>query len=76
MRNYKNYEVWQNAMQLTNVLYDFCQKFPKSELYGLRSQIQRASVSIACNIAEGSAKSSKKDFKRILEISLGSAFEL
>lgn len=45
-------------------------------MYGLRSQMQRASVSIACNIAEGSAKSSKKDFKRMLEISLGSAFEL
>lgn len=76
MRNYRKYEVWQNAMVLTNAIYDLCKLLPDNELYGLRSQMQRASVSIACNIAEGSAKSSKKDFKRFLEMSLGSAFEL
>lgn len=52
------------------------QKFPKDELYGLTSQMRRASISINSNIAEGSGKSSNKDFARFLEISLSSSYEL
>lgn len=50
--------------------------FPKEEKYGLVSQISRASVSVPSNIAEGSSRTSEKDYKRFLEISLGSSFEL
>jgi four helix bundle protein len=49
---------------------------PKEELYGLRSQISRAAVSVPANISEGCSRTSENDFKRFLEISLGSAFEL
>ena len=56
--------------------YTMTQKFPKEELYGLTSQMRRASVSIISNIAEGSGKSSNKDFVRFLEMSLSSCFEL
>jgi four helix bundle protein len=52
------------------------QDFPKEERYNLSSQITKAAVSIPSNIAEGSSRTSEKDYKRFLEISLGSAFEL
>ena len=63
-------------MQLVIDIYKLSNKLPKEEKYGLKSQITRAAISIPSNIAEGSSRSSDKDFKRFLEISLGSAFEL
>ena len=57
-------------------MYKLSQKLPAEEKYGLKSQITRAAISIPSNIAEGSSRSSDKDFKRFLEVALGSAFEL
>jgi len=63
-------------MQLVIDIYKLSERLPREEKYGLKSQITRAAISIPSNIAEGSSRSSDKDYKRFLEISLGSAFEL
>src|SRR5690606_26119039 len=69
-------EVWKIARDLTKRVYVLTDTFPEPEKYGLTTQIRRCCISIAANIAEGSAKSSNRDFKIYLEISLGSCFEL
>lgn len=76
MRNFKELEIWTLGMQIVKTVYIVSEQLPNHEKFGLTSQITRAGVSIPSNIAEGCAKSSEKDFKRFLEISLGSAFEL
>ena len=53
VRNYRDLEVWQQSMTLVVDCYEVTRKFPKSEIYGLSSQLQRAAVSIPANIAEG-----------------------
>lgn len=58
------------------MIYDLTADFPKAEIYGLSSQMRRASVSIASNIAEGSARGTKKDFKQFVMIARGSNCEL
>ena len=63
-------------MELVIQVYKLSERLPKEEKYGLKSQITRAAISIPSNIAEGSSRSSDKDFKRFLEVALGSAFEL
>jgi four helix bundle protein len=76
MRDFKKYTVWQDAMQVCKACYELIKHMPDEVRYGLRSQITRAAISIPSNIAEGSARSSDKEFKRFLEIALGSSFEL
>ena len=63
-------------MELVDNVYTYAEAFPKTEKYGLSSQITRSAVSIPSNIAEGASRNSEKDFARFLEIALGSAFEL
>lgn len=63
-------------MDLASEIYLLTNSFPSIERFGLISQMQRSAVSIPSNIAEGSAKSSNKDFSRFLEMSIGSSFEL
>lgn len=74
--NFKNLNIWKLSIDLTNDVYILTDYFPKSEEFGLKSQLRRCSVSVASNIAEGSSRSSNKDFNRFLEISLGSLYEL
>ena len=74
--SYKNLIVWQKAMDLVVVLYKITASFPKEEIYGLSSQIKRAAVSIPSNIAEGSRRSSREDFRNFLLIAFGSGSEL
>lgn len=74
--NFKNLNIWKLAIELANQIYSVTELFPKSEEFGLKSQIRRCCVSIASNIAEGSSRTSNRDFNRFLEISLGSLFEL
>lgn len=62
-------------MDLAVAVYQLSKSWPKEEQYGLTNQVRRSAFSIPSNIAEGSAKSSNRDFKRYLEIALGSAFE-
>ena len=76
MRNFRNYDAWQNALQVVETIYRLTKYFPEDEKYGLTNQVRRAAVSIASNIAEGASRESEVDFARFLEISLGSAFEV
>ena len=76
MHNFKKLNIWVKSIALVKEVYLITSKFSKTEQFGLTSQMQRAAVSISLNIAEGSAKSSNKDFSRFLEFSLGSTFEL
>ena len=64
------------AMELATDIYGYTANFPKEEKYGLVGQIQRATVSISSNIAEGASRKSEIEFIHFLEIALGSAFEL
>ncbi len=75
-KSYNDLKVWNRAMDLTVVIYEFTADLPKAELYGLTSQMRRAAVSIASNIAEGSARSSRKDFRQFIQIARGSTCEL
>ncbi len=75
-QSYKDLVVWQKAIDLTVAVYQLTKQFPKEELFGLVSQMRRASVSIASNIAEGEGRKSKKEFAHFLGISLGSKAEL
>ena len=63
-------------MEIVKHVFDLTKQFPEIEKYTLRSQMVRAAVSIPSNIAEGTSRSSSKDFARYLEIALGSCFEL
>ena len=76
MNTFREIKVWQKAMDLITKLYKCTKKFPQDELYGLTSQMRRCAVSIPSNIAEGFGRKSKQDFKRFLQISMGSLFEL
>ncbi len=73
---FEKLEVWQEARALNRAIYRLMQRMPSSEQYALTSQIQRASVSIAANIAEGAGRNSDKDFAHFLEQAYGSAMEL
>ncbi len=75
MHNYKKLKIWQKSMDLVYESYEMTKIFPNEEKYGLASQLNRCSVSIPSNIAEGTSKSSEKHFITFLEHSLGSAFE-
>ena len=63
-------------MDLTLLIYELTNEFPKHELYGLSSQMRRASVAIASNLAEGSARRTRRDFRQFVIIAKGSNFEL
>ena len=76
MRNFKQLLIWQKGFQIAIKSYKVVSSFPKEEKYSISSQITRSAVSIPSNIAEGSSRSSMKDYNRFLEISLGSTFEL
>ncbi|MBE7447079.1 MAG: four helix bundle protein [Planctomycetia bacterium] len=76
VKSYRDLIVWQKSIALTKKIYAFTQRFPKEEIYGLTSQMRRAAVSIACNIAEGQARNSTGEFIQFLGISKGSLAEL
>lgn len=75
MRDFKKYDIWQLSHSLTLEIYKITTYFPKEELYGLSSQMRRASASIPTNIAEGCGRNSDKEFNQFLNIALGSACE-
>ncbi|MGB1288668.1 MAG: four helix bundle protein [Aggregatilineales bacterium] len=76
MQNYRNLEVWQRSHQIVLRVYKITDYFPQDERFGLISQIRRSAVSVPANIAEGSVRSSDKDFARFLYIAMGSNTEL
>ena len=76
MAGYRDLKVWQAAMQLAEEVYRLSARFPKHEIYGLASQLQRSAVSLPSNIAEGHGRNSHKEFNHFLGIALGSLAEL
>jgi four helix bundle protein len=74
--NYKQLRVWQNGMELVRRVYGLTRSFPKHELFGLSSQVQRAAVSVPANIAEGHTRGTTKEFLRYVTMAHGSLAEL
>lgn len=75
-RTHKDLDVWKQSIDFVTEIYRITNGFPKSELYGLTSQIRRAAVSIPSNIAEGATRNHKTEFRQFLFISLSSASEV
>jgi len=76
IRCYRDLMVWKFGINLVCQVYEITSNFPKAEVYGLTSQVQRAAVSVLSNIAEGHARGSSKEFLHFLTISMGSLAEL
>ena len=75
-QKFRQLAVWQKAMDLIGDVYRVTTRFPTEELYGLTSQLRRAAVSIAMNIAEGSGADSDQEFKRFLVMASRSGYEV
>jgi four helix bundle protein len=76
MQDFRNLKVWEKAHALTLDIYKASKSFPREEMYGLTSQIRRASVSIGSNIAGGSCRKGDAEFARFLQMAAGSASEV
>lgn len=76
VRSYRELKVWKKGIELIKMIYVLTQSFPRSEVYGLGSQMQRAAVSIPSNIAEGQGRQHTGEFRQFLYIAIGSAAEL
>lgn len=76
IKNFRDLDVWQLAMEIIIDIYDVTKTFPKDEVYGLVSQMRRAAVSIASNIAEGFNRYHNKEYRQFMYIALGSCAEL
>ena len=76
VRTYRDLKAWQKAFDLCADVYRLTRRFPRSEVYGLTAQMQRAAVSIPSNIAEGFGRRTTADFLRSLYIAYGSVCEL
>lgn len=74
--NFKELNIWKDSMKLCSKVYRQTENFPKSETFGITSQIRRSVVSIPSNIAEGSGRNSLKEYAQFISISIGSAYEL
>lgn len=76
IQSYRDLDVWKKSIELVTKIYSVTSDFPATELYGLTSQLRRASVSIASNIAEGKTRQSRNEYSRFLYIALGSVAEI
>ena len=76
MFNFEKLEVWQRTIAFTGIVYAATREFPNDERFGLTNQMRRAAVSVSSNIAEGSSRSSNKDFARFVEVGYGSLMEV
>jgi four helix bundle protein len=74
--SFRELKVWKKAVDLALLVYELTAGFPRRETYGLSSQMQRAAVSIASNIAEGSARGTRRDFRQFVKLAEGSNCEL
>ncbi len=75
-KTFRELDVWNKAIDLTALIYESTADFPKQEIYGLSSQMRRAAVSIPSNIAEGSARGTRRDFRQFVKQAEGSNCEL
>jgi four helix bundle protein len=71
-----NLKIWRDGIKLVKTVYELTKMWPKEEIYGLTSQVRRASVSIPANIAEGIGRGTPEESSRFTQIALGSAYEL
>lgn len=76
VRSFRDLRVWQKSIQMSVAVYRLTREFPREELYGLSSQMRRATVSVASNIAEGHGRLSTNEFRQFLGVARGSNFEL
>jgi four helix bundle protein len=76
MKDYRELKVWQKAHQLSLAVYRSSANFPRSELYGLTSQLRRSCSSISANLAEGCGRNGDAELARFCSIAMGSASEL
>lgn len=74
--NHKDLDAWKEGMKLVKIIYELTEKLPPSEMYGLKSQLRRASVSVPSNIAEGAARKSNKELIQFTYIAIGSLAEI
>ena len=75
MRDYKKHEIWSRSHKFALDIYHISKTYPKEEIYGITSQLRRASLSIPTNIVEGTGRNSQKEFAHFINISSGSAAE-
>lgn len=76
IKSHKDLIVWKKAVSLSLLVYRLTEKFPQRELYALSSQMRRAAISVASNIAEGKSRHTRADFSHFLHMAIGSASEL
>ncbi|ADY53949.1 hypothetical protein Pedsa_3415 [Pseudopedobacter saltans DSM 12145] len=76
MHNFKELKVWLQGISLSRLIFEITKAFPSEHKFSLDSQMFRSAISIPSNIAEGCSRKSEKDFRRFLDIALGSSFEL
>ena len=76
MNRFKNLDIWKDAIKLAKAVHVLTEDLPKEETYGLKSQLRRAAVSVASNIAEGAGRNSNGEFNQFLGYAIGSAFEV
>lgn len=76
IKSYRDLLVWQKSVELAIAVYKLTDGFPKSEMYGITSQIRRAAVSLPSNIAEGKSRGTRKDYRHFLLNAFGSGAEL
>ena len=74
--NFREIKIWQESLVMVKEVYEFSSKLPTEEKFGITSQINRSTVSIPSNIAEGSGRTTNKEFVRFLEIAISSSYEL
>lgn len=76
INSYKDLKIWQNGIEIVEVIYNLTNSFPQNEQFGLTSQIRRSSVSIPSNIAEGWGRGYNTNFLQFIKIARGSLYEL
>ena len=75
-RPHESLQAWKEAMRLVRSIYDLTNDFPREEIFGLIAQMRRAAVSVPSNLAEGAARSSRKEFSQFLSVAKSSLSEL
>ncbi len=75
-KGYHKLLIWQKSRLFVSLVYKYTDRFPKSEEYGLKNQLRRASISVVLNIVEGHRRNSSKEFLRFLDIATGSLTEV
>ena len=75
MHNYRELRIWQRSMDFVVRIYEISANFPKEEKYGLTAQLRGCAISVPSNISEGAGRGTNRQFKRFLEVSMGSINE-